>query len=258
MSYRTNDVEVVATQLFPEAEALEDLAALLSESERNRAARFVFDRDRRRFIVSRGRLRRLLAERLGLAPQSVELTYGAYGKPALANSPQLDLRFNVSHCDDVAVYAFSHGVDVGVDVEAVRFLPDADRIAARFFSRRENETYRALAPRDKPLGFFNCWTRKEAFIKALGDGLGFPLDSFDVSLAPDEPPMILRIGATPGEECDWRLDSFFPSPGYVAAVVSERTRVSIDSSVVIALADPSIDSGVAIEIGNFPIDPSLE
>jgi 4'-phosphopantetheinyl transferase len=241
MSYRTNDVEVVATQLFPEAEALKDLVALLSESERDRASRFVFDRDRRRFIVGRARLRQLLAERLGVAPQSVELTYGACGKPALANSPRLDLRFNMSHCDDLAVYAFSHGTDVGIDVEAIRFLPDADRIAALFFSRRENETYGALAPHDKPLGFFNCWTRKEAFIKALGHGLGFPLDSFDVSLAPDEPPMILRVGTTPGEECDWRMASFSPALGYVAAVVTE-----------------SIDATVAIEIGNFPIDPSLE
>src|SRR5919108_1620385 len=148
MSYRTNDVEVVATQLFPEAEALKDLVALLSESERDRASRFVFDRDRRRFIVGRARLRQLLAERLGVAPQSVELTYGACGKPALANSPRLDLRFNMSHCDDLAVYAFSHGTDVGIDVEAIRFLPDADRIAALFFSRRENETYGALAPHD--------------------------------------------------------------------------------------------------------------
>lgn len=224
MSHRTNDVEVVTTQLFPGAGALEELAGLLSESERNRASHFVFDRDRRRFIVSRARLRQLLAARLGVAPKSVELTYGAYGKPALANAQDVDLRFNVSHCDDLAVYAFYHGVDVGVDVEAIRFLPDADRIAARFFSRRENETYRALAPRDKPLGFFNCWTRKEAFIKALGDGLGFPLDCFDVSLSPDEPPMILRVGATPGDACDWHMESFIPSPGFVAAVVTERTR----------------------------------
>ena len=224
MSHGTHDVEIVTSELSPGAEGLDVLAGLLSDAERQRASRFVFDRDRRRFIVSRGRLRQLLAARLGVAPESVELTYGAYGKPALANSPHLDLRFNVSHCDDLAVYAFSHGIEVGIDVETIRFLPDADRIAARFFSRGENETYGTLAPRDKPLGFFNCWTRKEAFIKALGDGLGFPLDCFDVSLAPDDPPMILRVGPTPGEECDWRLDSFFPSPGYVAAVVTERTR----------------------------------
>jgi 4'-phosphopantetheinyl transferase len=128
----------------------------------------------------------------------------ARGKPALsrrfANS---DLRFNVSHSEDVAVYAFSRGREIGVDVEAVRELRDADDIAVRFFSRRENEAYLALDPRDRLLGFFNCWTRKEAFIKALGDGLYYPLDCFDVSLAPDEPARILRVENTPGNECAW-------------------------------------------------------
>lgn len=223
MSHGTHDVEIVTSELSPGAEGLDVLAGLLSDAERQRASRFVFDRDRRRFIVSRGRLRQLLAARLGVAPESVELTYGAHGKPAVTVGPaDPDLRFNVSHCDDLAVYAFSYGVDIGVDVEAIRVIPDADRIAARFFSRRESETYRALDARDKPVGFFNCWTRKEAFIKALGDGLGHRLDSFDVSLAPDEPAAILRVGATAGDECDWRMESFAPAPGFVAAVVTER------------------------------------
>jgi 4'-phosphopantetheinyl transferase len=223
MSHRTNDVAVVATQLIADTEALEELAGLLSDAERHRASRFVFDRDRRRFTVSRGRLRQLLAARLGVAPEAVELTYGAYGKPAVAAGPaDPDLRFNVSHCDDLAVYAFSYGVDIGVDVEAIRVIPDADRIAARFFSRRESETYRTLDACDKPVGFFNCWTRKEAFIKALGDGLRHRLDSFDVSLAPDEPAAILRVGAAAGDECGWRMESFAPAPGFVAAVVTER------------------------------------
>jgi 4'-phosphopantetheinyl transferase len=217
------DIAVAATQLFAGSKSLCALAGLLSDAERERASRFVFDRDRRRFIVSRARLRQLLAARLGVPPESVEFTYGAHGKPAIVLGPaDPDLRFNVSHCNDLAVYAFSYGLDVGVDVEAVRALPDADRIAARFFSPREKEAYRALDSRDKPLGFFNCWTRKEAFIKALGDGLGHPLDSFDVSLAPDKPAAILRVGVTPGDECGWRMESFAPAPGFVAAVVTER------------------------------------
>jgi 4'-phosphopantetheinyl transferase len=219
----TDDIEVVTTPLSARAEPLSALAGLLSTAERQRASRFVFDRDRQRFIVSRARLRQLLAARLGVPPESVEFTYGAHGKPAIALGPaDPDLRFNVSHCHDLAVYAFSYGLDVGVDVEAVRALPDADRIAARFFSPREKDAYRALDSRDTPLGFFNCWTRKEAFIKALGDGLRHPLDSFDVSLAPDEPAAILRVGVTPGDECGWRMESFAPAPGFVAAVVTER------------------------------------
>jgi phosphopantetheinyl transferase len=106
---------------------------------------------------------------------------------------------------------------------ARRFLFDRDRSRHRstFFSRRENAAYQALDPRDKPIAFFNCWTRKEAFIKALGDGLYHPLDRFDVSLAPGEPARILRVDDTPGEACGWRLESFCPAPGFVAAVVTE-------------------------------------
>jgi 4'-phosphopantetheinyl transferase len=113
------------------------------------------------------------------------------------------------------------GHEIGIDVEAVRVVPDADDIAARFFSRREREAYCALDGSRRPLGFFNCWTRKEAFVKALGDGLAHPLDDFDVSLSPDEPARILRVARTPGEHCGWRMESFSPAPGFVAAVVTE-------------------------------------
>jgi 4'-phosphopantetheinyl transferase len=124
------------------------------------------------------------------------------------------------------VYAFSSGREIGIDVETVRLIRDADDIAARFFSPRENEAYLALDPPDRPLGFFNCWTRKEAFIKALGDGLYYPLDRFDVSLAPDEPARILRIESTPGDRCGWRMESFSPVTGFVAAIVIEQTPAS--------------------------------
>ena len=223
LSFQTNGIEVVATRLTADTEDLCELATRLSGAERERASRFVFDRDRQRFIIARARLRQLLARRLGVTPESVELVYGARGKPGIARcSTNPDLRFNLSHCDDVAVYAFSYGRDVGIDVERVRVLPDADQIAARFFSRREHETYRALAPHDKPLGFFNCWTRKEAFIKALGEGLAHSLHDFDVSLTPGLPAEILRVGTTSGDRCGWRTESFSPAPGFIAAVVSAQ------------------------------------
>ena len=218
-------IEVVVIRLAIGPAAVRASAVLLSDAERQRASRFVFDRDAHRFIVARARLRQLLAVRLGVRPESVELVYGARGKPALAlPEADSDLRFNVSHRDEVAVYAFSFGREVGIDVEAVRMIRDADAIAARSFSRRENEAYRALDPRDRLLGFFNCWTRKEAFVKALGDGLSLPLDRFEVSLAPGEPARILRVGHTPGADCGWRLASFSPAPGFVGAVVAECCR----------------------------------
>lgn len=199
-------------------------AALLSEEERQRAARFAFDRDRQRFILARVRLRELLAARLGVPPESVEFAYGTHGKPALSpRFAEADLRFNLSHSDDVAAYVFSRRRDVGIDVERVRAIRDTDDIAAHFFSRRENEAYRALDRRDRLIGFFNCWTRKEAFVKAIGDGVHHPLDSFEVTLAPGEPARILRVGPIPGDACNWALSSFVPGPGFVGAVVAQKS-----------------------------------
>jgi 4'-phosphopantetheinyl transferase len=222
-SFANDAIEIVVTRLDVEPEAVRVLAPLLSDAERKRASRFAFDRDRRRFTVARARLRRLLSTRLGVRPEAVEFVYGAYGKPALARRfADSDLRFNVSHSDDIAVYAFAAGREIGIDVEAICAIGDADAIAARFFSNRENETYLALDPGDRPLGFFNCWTRKEAFIKALGDGLYHPLDRFDVSLAPGEPATLLRVGDRSGDDCGWHMESFSPVPGFVAAVAGER------------------------------------
>lgn len=194
--------EVVMARLNAGPEEVRSLRARLSDAERQRAGRFRFERDRRRFIVARARLRELLAARLGVPPEAVELVYGKNGKPGLAQRyADSGWRFNVSHCDDVAVYAFSRDSDVGIDIEAIRAVSEADAIAARFFSRREHEAYSALSPRDKPLGFLNCWTRKEAVAKALGDGLSMPLDELDVSRA-----------------SGWRLHSFSPLPGFIAAL----------------------------------------
>ena len=222
-SFTDDEVEVVVARPDVGSEAVSASVQLLTDRERQRAARFAFEPDRRRFIVARALLRQLLAARLGVRPEAIELAAAARGKPALAGRlAASDLRFNVSHCQDVAVYAFSSGREVGIDVEAVRELPDADDVAARWFSRQEYATYRTLEPGDRALGFFQCWTRKEAFIKALGDGLFHPLDRFDVSLAPGEPARILRVEDVPGDRCRWRLEGFSPVPGFVAAVVAER------------------------------------
>jgi len=216
-------IEIVVTRLDVGPDAVRAAAELLSDGERQRATRFAFDRDRCRFVVARSRLRQLLGERLEVGPDALELAYGVRGKPALAGRfADSELRFNLSHCDDVAVYALSYGREVGIDVEAVRVVPDADAIAACMFSRAENEVYRALDARDKPVGFFNCWTRKEAFIKALGDGLSHPLDRFDVSLAPGDPPRILRVASTTGDACGWTLHAFPPGPGLIGAVVVQQ------------------------------------
>jgi 4'-phosphopantetheinyl transferase len=219
-------LEVVACGLDVAPYAHDALAVLLSQAESQRAQRFIREQDRRRFVVARARLRELLGARLGVRPRDVEFAYGAHGKPALAPGGDPGLCFNVSHCGSLAVYGFAEGRAIGVDVEAVRAMRDQDDIARRFFSPRESAAYFAVAPLERPLAFFNCWTRKEAFIKAIGDGLHYPLDSFAVSLRPDEPARILRVGDKFGKDCGWQLYSFSPVRGFVSAIVVEHTNAA--------------------------------
>lgn len=198
-------VEVVASRLDLDPGAVDALAGWLHDDECRRAGRFRLARDRRRYVVARGLLRTLLAARLGTHPRSVELCCGAHGKPRLAPGSAGDLRFNVSHTGDFALFAFSRGREVGVDVEAVLPMRDADAVARHFFSRSELRAYRALEPGAREAGFFTCWTRKEAYLKALGGGLQSPLSEFD---------------APPG----WSLSSFSPAPGHTAALAVEPRR----------------------------------
>lgn len=197
--------------------------ALLSAPERRRASRLRHGGDRRRFAAGRAQLRRLLGARLGVAPAGVELAVGEYGKPVLAGrfagSP---LRFSVAHAGDVAAYAFARGREVGVDIEALGSIDGTAEVVCHFFSERERAAYRALGAGDRPLGFFNAWTRKEALAKALGQGLRQPLDAMEVSLAPDEPARILRCGARAGADCGWTLTAFTAGPGMVGALVVQR------------------------------------
>jgi 4'-phosphopantetheinyl transferase len=205
----SSEVQVVAARLDPAPQKACALALLLSHAERSRAARFRLDRERRRFTIARALLRELLAERLGVPPESIEFVYAREGKPALAERfARSGWRFNLSHCEELAVFGFSRAGEVGVDVEAVHAIAEADAIAANVFSRREHEAYRAAAPSERPLAFFRGWTRKEAFVKALGGGLSMPLAELDVAHAP------------PG----WRLQSFSPRPGFIAALAVQTGK----------------------------------
>ena len=213
-------VEVLLVSLHVDDDERRELTALLSADERMRADAFVHDRDRRRFIVVHARLRQFVAERtIGTRPETVRFTVGQHGKPALADQ---DLRFNLSHSDDLAAFAFAAGREVGIDIEQVRSMPDADAVVERFFSAREREAYRALPAGERLEAFFCCWTRKEAFMKAIGEGLACPLDSFDVNLAPGEPARLLRVGEVEGDRCGWLMHSFIPGPGFVGALAVSR------------------------------------
>ena len=194
--------------------------AALSSAERDRANRFVMQGDRHRFIRRRAQLRKLLGERLGLPAAAVRLSSTAHGKPVLAEPlDRSGITFNLSHAGDLTVYAFASRTSIGVDVEAIRIIDNADRVARLAFSAREYATYEALAAADKPIGFLNCWTRKEAFVKATGMGLAQSQDTFDVSLVPGEPARLLRLGSTDGDS-GRRMHSFHPAPGFIAAVAA--------------------------------------
>jgi 4'-phosphopantetheinyl transferase len=214
--------DLVVARLDCAPPAVEGALSLLVDDERERAERFLVERERQRFIAGRATLRRLLGERLGVSPRSVRLAAGAHGKPTLARPFSASgLRFNVSHSEDLAAYAFADRREVGIDIEAVRPVEDAERIVRRFFSRSERNDFLSLPAVERCFAFFRCWTRKEAFIKAIGEGLSYPLAAFDVSLKPGEAARLLRVGGSSGERCGWTLGAFDPAPGFAGAFVVE-------------------------------------
>ena len=197
------------------------LLAVLADDERERLARFVFPRLGERYVTARGRLRLLLARYLGVDAAVLRFVYGPRGKPALAEGAHADLRFNLSHSGDLALVAVTRGREVGVDVEADR--PDfaTEATARRFFSAAEVEAFLALPPASRHEAFFRCWTRKEAYIKALGDGLALPLDSFDVAIGEAATEILLATRPDPAEARRWRLAALAPGAGYAGAVAVE-------------------------------------
>lgn len=210
-----------ASLAVPPAE-LAALHGVIGDDERTRAARFHFDVHRERFVAGRGIQRRLLARYLDADPAALRYRLAHHGKPSLeAPFDAVDLRFNVSNAEDGLLVAVSLGREVGVDLEAVRALGDRDDVARRFFSAPEVEVYDAIAETERDAAFFTCWTRKEAYIKALGEGLSMPLDCFDVTLRPGEPARLLCTRGNPAEAERWSLREMDPGPGWLGAVAVE-------------------------------------
>ncbi|MCZ7647413.1 MAG: 4'-phosphopantetheinyl transferase superfamily protein [Planctomycetota bacterium] len=214
------EVVLLHAEVAEDPADLAPLRALLSPEETARAERYHFEADRARSITARGVARWALASMLGRAPASLSFQPGAHGKPALRAAPQ-DLRFNYAHSGQAVLLAFARAREVGVDVEPLRAMPEAERIVARYFSPREVEAFREAPPPDRDRAFLNGWTRKEAFIKALGLGLLRNLGSFDVALKPGEEPRLLATRDDPDEARRWSLAAFEPAPGYLGAAVVE-------------------------------------
>lgn len=186
---------------------------LLTAEERSRAERFRLGRVRDQFVAARGHLRALLGGYLGIEPQAVPVLYADGGKPHLPEG--YPLHFNVSHTDGLAVFAVGHA-RVGVDVERIRPIPDADGLVTRFFSRRECAQFHALPPTKRPAAFLRAWTRKEAVLKAIGRGVQ-SLDCCDVTFGEDEPPALLELEGDRSAGSRWELFAWEPAAGYMAA-----------------------------------------
>lgn len=217
-----NDVHVWQVSLDQQTARVHELAQMLPPDEQRRAESFYFEQDRRWFIIRRGLLRTLCSRYLGTEPSQLQFRYGSYGKPSIAKPfAGGALRFNVSHSYELALYAIAWDREIGIDIERTHFLPDAEQIAGRFFSAWENTALCKLPQNQKRRGFFNCWTRKEAYIKATGYGLAQALNDFSVSLAPGEPAKLLSVNGDPNEASRWSLVELTPTPGYVAALCVE-------------------------------------
>jgi len=217
-----DEVHVWSVSLHQPSSQVHRLLSVLAADEQTRAERFRFQKDRDRFIVARSVLRLILGRYLNCDPERLVFHYNAYGKPALVPAESEEtLHFNISHSAELALYAVNRGRKVGIDLEHLRSGVDIDCIAARFFSPGEVRALRALPVAVRHEAFFRCWTRKEAYIKARGEGLSLPLDQFEVTLTPGQPAALLSTAGDPPEASRWSLQDLTPTPGYVAALAVE-------------------------------------
>ncbi|HKT48952.1 MAG TPA: 4'-phosphopantetheinyl transferase superfamily protein [Candidatus Angelobacter sp.] len=218
-------IDIWHINIEPPPEKLAASRALLSPDELERAARFHFDIHRNRYIAGRAALRAILAQYLGVSAQAIAFNYGEKGKPALA--PQVNTRrleFNLSHSHERALLGITAGCIIGVDIERINLEFGTDEIATHFFSAFEVDTLLAVPKPERGATFFNCWTRKEAYIKAVGEGLSLPLDSFDVAFGPGVEAALLRVGAAPDAPSRWRMYDIPAPQGYAAAIAVEGTE----------------------------------
>jgi 4'-phosphopantetheinyl transferase len=223
---RSADVQLWWTLLSDFTQDPNCLVDYLSPDELDRANQFVRSRDRERFIFARAALRNILSKYLDTEPRVIRFQYGLYGKPELVPEfRKVDLLFNLAHSHEMVVCGVSHGRQLGVDVEYLQQIPDLEQIVSTAFSPNEQADWYELEPSQKLQGFYDCWTRKEAYVKARGDGLSLRLQAFDVSFVPAKPAALLATRFDSGEVRHWSLHAFSPANGYVGALAIEGQDV---------------------------------
>lgn len=200
--------------------ALQRMFAMLSPEERAVADGFDSADRRRAYIVAHALLRVILGSYAGVAPNELVFRFGRRGKPELASPPQ-NLQFNMSHSRDMVLVAVARGRRVGADIEHVDEPGDISRITARFLSPRDRVAIEQLPADRQREAFLRCWTRKEAYMKARGDGISRPLDDFDITTSEESSRARLRASGNPNESDAWELADVAAPRGFMAAIAVE-------------------------------------
>ncbi len=236
-----NDVHIWQTPLQISAARRDRFYATLAPDERARAARFRFPEHRERFIAAHGALRDILSRYLNLPAGQLAFSTTPHGKPTLTAPDHAWLQFNLSHSGDLALVAVTRDHPVGIDVEQMLPPENYPRLVEQFFSANENAAFLALPESKRAAAFFAGWTRKEAYVKALGTGVSLPLDHFDVTMDPDAPARLLADRRHPHHVAAWSLHTFTPAPAYIA-------------SLAVATLCPHLTFLVPRDVNNLPVD----
>jgi 4'-phosphopantetheinyl transferase len=239
----SNSVHVWIVRLKGQDTCFDHCQAMLNERELHRASRFYYEHLRRRFTLSHGCLRALLGLYLGVPPRDVQFGYGVRSKPFI-DKPVTDLRFNQSDSGDLVAFAFTSGCEIGVDIEEVHPLSDLEGVVANVFTPREIVELCRIDSSRQQEAFFATWTRKEAYVKALGDGLFIPPDSFRVTVCSSENKPRVYFDQGPETVNDWQLHSFHPAPGYLGTIAYRGLRRDMQISRVVE-ASILLSPGVA-------------
>jgi 4'-phosphopantetheinyl transferase len=216
----SGELHVWFVDLTPAASPFEEGERLLSAEERSRADRFVFPRDRRRYVTAHVALREVLGRYLGRSGGDIRFTAGPQGKPSVESVSDKWLRFNLAHSHEGALIACARGIEVGIDIEWIRENVDADMIVASSFSADERAEWATTNPEERESAFFAGWVRKEAYVKALGEGLSHLTSAYTVRLAPAGQPALLNDVLRPATESLWWLHNVEVPAGYVAAAAA--------------------------------------